>query len=252
MKIGITERGDAGIDFTWIDQIKSQKVEGAILITKNITDKFIENVMSLYTWFPQIIVHCTCTGWGNTKIEPNVPSYNDQLKQLDKLIRNGFPKNHCVLRVDPIFPTGKGIKRLSQVFDTAFEMGLLPDMRIRISVLDEYKHVKDRIREAGLQPIYGESFYAPKNMMNALIEALSKYNLQYECCAEPYLNGAQFVHTGCVSEKDIELMGLNTSDIPQIINPQNRTGCMCLSCKTELLKNRCRCPNKCVYCFWMD
>lgn len=35
MKIGITERGDPSIDFTWTKKL--DKVDGAILITKNLT-----------------------------------------------------------------------------------------------------------------------------------------------------------------------------------------------------------------------
>lgn len=40
MKIGVTERGDPSIDFTWTKKL--DKMDGAILITKNLTDKVIE------------------------------------------------------------------------------------------------------------------------------------------------------------------------------------------------------------------
>ena len=43
-RIGITERGDASISFDWIN--KMHTVSGAILITKNITDKFIKEVLN--------------------------------------------------------------------------------------------------------------------------------------------------------------------------------------------------------------
>lgn len=39
MRIGITERGDASIDYSWVDKVSN--IDGAILITKNLTDKFI-------------------------------------------------------------------------------------------------------------------------------------------------------------------------------------------------------------------
>ncbi len=252
MKIGITERGDAGIDLTWLDEAKKQEVDGVILITKHITDEFIEKVLALYSTFPQIIVHCTCTGWGGTPTEPNVPTYTEQLNQLNKLLSRGFPKSHCVLRVDPIFATEKGIKRVEKVLAAAFKMGLLPDMRVRISIFDEYNHVKARFRQAGLLPMYGSCFQSPQPVTDTLIEALRKYKLQYECCAEPQLQGECFKHVGCVSSKDIEIMGIDTADIPQSVNCQNRTGCLCLSCKTELLKNKHRCPHQCLYCYWKD
>lgn len=46
MKIGVTERGDAGIDFSWKD--KSHTVDGMILITKAINNAFLRHLFSLY------------------------------------------------------------------------------------------------------------------------------------------------------------------------------------------------------------
>lgn len=64
MRIGVTERGDAGLNYSWIDCIQSGLVSGAILITKNISDNFISALNDVRKQFPNIIVHCTCTGWG--------------------------------------------------------------------------------------------------------------------------------------------------------------------------------------------
>ena len=41
-KIGITERGDAGIDLSWRDEMDN--IAFTIVITKSVNDKFIENV----------------------------------------------------------------------------------------------------------------------------------------------------------------------------------------------------------------
>lgn len=249
MRIGITECGDAGLDLTWYDKIKNNKVDGAVLITKQITPKFIEKIMDLYRTGHKIIVHCGCTGWGSTVVEPNVPKYKDQLAMLCELIKSGFPETNCVLRIDPIFPTPNGIKRVCEVIDEAYRLGLLPDLRVRISVLDEYKHVKERFKEAGFAPIYGDNFYAPKHMMDDVVTALSQYDLQFETCAEKFLNhGNIFVHVGCISERDLRIMGLEQKNA--YTNPQNRSGCLCLSCKTELLENKCQCPHRCLYCYW--
>lgn len=211
MKIGVTERGDAGIDFTWVNKLKNRTVDGAILITKNVNNTFIKNVMDLYkNGFTQIIVHCTCTGHGRTIIEPNVPDYKTTLSQLKKLIDNGFPKTQCVLRIDPIIPTPDGIKKMTDVIEEAYAIGLLPDLRIRISIMDEYKHVKERFKQVGIGPLYGDKFYAPFSMINNLKATLDKYDLQFECCAEPYVsNKNQFIHIGCVSERDLQIMELN-------------------------------------------
>lgn len=171
------------------------------------------------------------------------------MMQLKKLVAMGFPISQCVLRIDPIFPTDSGLKRVCEIIDNAYLLKLLPDIRVRISVLDEYKHVKERFKSIGFNPIYGENFYAPKAMMQAVAKTLSRYNICYETCAEKYLGDTtRFERLGCVSNKDLKILGLTEQNVP--VNMQNRSGCLCLSCKTELLENKCQCPHRCLYCYW--
>lgn len=59
MKIGITEAGDPSINYEWINKVNN--VDGIILITKNITDKFIEEILKVKD---KTILHCSCTGYG--------------------------------------------------------------------------------------------------------------------------------------------------------------------------------------------
>lgn len=251
MRIGITERGDAGINFKWIKKLS--EMDGTILITKNITQHFIENVIKAHTDEHKIIVHCTCTGWGAGPFEPNVPAYEQQLDNLKKLIEAGFPAENCVLRIDPIFPTQKGLQRVEDVL-TYFSKVNTGVTRIRISVYDEYKHVVERLKKAGFNSIYNGSFYATPEQMEAVAQTLAKYPYTFETCAEDSLTKRHletFQLQGCVSENDIKRMGL---EIPKNVgqNGQNRSGCHCLTCKTELLDEKHRCPNQCIYCYWRD
>ena len=252
MKIGITERGDAGINLSWVAKIN--QVDGVVLITKNITEMFALNVLDLHRKGYKIIVHCTCTGYGGTALEPFVPDYKKQLFALASLIHEGFPAENCVLRIDPIFPSEKGLKRVHEVlaYFGALQTGVT---RIRVSVVDEYKHTKERYRQHGWNPLYGDNFQANDTQLQYVIENLAMYPQTYEICAEnkmyqlavnkyPYL----FEVVGCISNKDLEIMGLPVTEMT--INPQKRSGCHCLSCKTELLTDRKQCPNQCVYCFW--
>ena len=39
MKIGFTERGDAGLDLSWYDKVHTQHCDGLIAITKNLTSR---------------------------------------------------------------------------------------------------------------------------------------------------------------------------------------------------------------------
>lgn len=250
MKIGITERGDASLDYAWYDKLTNHEVDGCILITKNITDKFIERVLMASVICP-IIVHGTCTGWGGTTVEPRVLPYKEQLEKMHYLVEEGFPTENCVLRIDPIFPTTNGLKRVCDVIDYAYEINVLPAARVRVSVLDEYRHIKERFRKAGFEPLYGDKFCAKWKMFDNVRTTLRRYNLWFETCAELQLIGGQFIQVGCVSVKDLEIMGLPIPD-SYGINGQNRNGCRCLTMKTELLESRKRCANGCLYCYWKD
>lgn len=202
MKIGVTERGDAALDFSWVPKLND--VDGAILITKNVSAEFREQV---------------------------------------------FPKDQVVLRIDPIIPTAEGVIRVENVLMTALSMGLLPAMRVRISILDNYKHVQQRFALAGLEPLYGGYFNAPADEWLRVQGLLCRFqNITFETCAEKNIPTPNAKQVGCVSYADLSIMGLPTPSMDE--NPQNRKNCLCLSCKTELLINRCRCGHKCLYCYW--
>lgn len=245
MKIGITERGDPSIDFSWVDKMKN--MDGVILITKNLTDKVID---SARPYFDKLIFHVTCTGYGQTKVEPNIPKYTDQLSQAQKLLSEGFSPERVVIRVDPIIPTERGLKRAEKVLCEAASRGFT---RFRVSIMDAYPHVRERFKENGLEAPYGDYFSASYNMMFAVDDMLKKVkeiypNIIIESCAEGKLK--ETIQTGCVSEKDFSLLGLKNDNIDSI--GYQRKGCLCCSAKTELLEEKKQCPYKCLYCYWRN
>ena len=159
MKIGVTERGDPSIDFTWTEKL--DKMDGAILITKNLTDKVIERAIP---YFDKLIFHISCTGYGQTVVEPNIPAFENQLSQAQKLIRSGFPADRVVIRIDPIIPTKKGLVTATEVFKRAYKLGF---RRFRVSLIDCYPHVRERMHNMGLMPPYGDKFYPEKEQIDA-------------------------------------------------------------------------------------
>lgn len=231
--IGVTERGDAGLDLSWADKLYDTN----IIITKNVNDKFIDKVLKHKD---KIILHITCTGFGGTLLEPNVPSYKLTLAQTMKLIKLGFPVEQIVLRIDPIIPTEKGIKLVDIVLG-AFD--ILDIKRVRYSFLDMYPHVKERFKQAGI-PVPYNSFTAPKKMIDNALQLIIKYEDRYEfeSCAENTPH-----KTGCISEKDLEILGKNIEIVPGGLQ---RKGCLCLGNKKELLNNRGQCWHGCIYCYW--
>ncbi len=254
MRIGITEQGDAGLDLSW--ESKLPNIDGTILITKNLTEACKNAILNAHRKEHRLILHLGCTGWGQSVIEPNVPRYTKQIDSVMDLIRKGFPKKQIVLRIDPIIPTESGLKAVQNVLDYAIQKHLLPEpgntpeIRIRISVLDEYAHVKQRLKEAGYASFYpGKTFTASREQFQEITKTLKPYGFPIHTCAEPNLTDAMYVHTGCVSEQDLNLLHLPFPEKTSR-NGQNRYGCRCLTCKTELLNQKKQCPHGCLYCYW--
>ena len=258
LKIGITERGDAGIDLSWKEKLST--VNGTILITKKITEEFSTALLEEHAKGTPLILHATCTGWGGSWLEPRVPSPEEQLSAVKSLIDNGFPLERIVLRIDPIVPTTEGLNRFKSVLKSANDRGLdVKTMRKRISILDEYPHVKERLQAIGKEAFYGDYFYAAPWLMkktaqtiDEIVKAWGPGAKPFESCAEPKL--AELTKNlkacGCVSEEDIRILGLDVNDLPETINGQQRHGCLCCTAKKELLTNKSRCPNGCLYCYW--
>ena len=271
LKIGITENGDASKDYTW--GLKANDMDMMVLITKNVTDEFIQRVLP---YRQKVILHATCTGYGGTVIEPNVPKYTEQLEQVRKLIAYGFPAEQIVIRIDPIIPTVKGCL----LFETIVEDIHLDVKRFRISVIDNYKHMQERFKAAGLPILFNGEFQAPAEDFARVDLTINRLRFRFpdiiiESCAEPMLTKVEKI--GCVSEKDMQRFGLEV----QNNNKKKRSGCLC-EAKSELLpynracyctvkheivdrndncelSDKCKnceyvqiygCANRCLYCFW--
>lgn len=268
MKIGITERGDAACSMLWVDKCKGHAVDGAIIITKKITDTVKDNLLALHAEGFPLILHATITGWGGTYMEPGVWEYEKSVRALKGLVDAGFPASRIIIRIDPMFPTQPGIRRVKELMRCLHGNGLFAEgngIRLRMSIYDEYPHVRERLAGIGLQPMYGGCFSAPGHMVAALAEGIHEVREElgacpgtsvpvFETCAEDRLAcryRQDFRLAGCVSKTDLDVMGL---ECPEGLseNKQGRGGCHCLSVKTELLAERKPCPHKCIYCYWKD
>jgi DNA repair photolyase len=233
--IGITERGDAGLDFSWSEKI--DKYRFSMLITKNLNDEFIGLVKNRNN----LIIHANITGYGGSKLEPNVPKPDWSVNQLGKLVDSGFSLNRIVLRVDPIFTSDKGVATSIEIMQQGINMGI---SRIRFSFLDtHYRHLQQRFRDAGIKIPPAKPTLSQLENLHGFIAR--NPNTIFESCAE----GFDF-DTGCVSPYDFELFDLHPD--AQYINGQQRKNCKCLACKVELLNQRKRCPHQCLYCYWRD
>lgn len=230
-EVGITEQGDPGLDFSWVDKLKPAN----IIITKNLNDTLIRHCVLNKD---RIILHITCTGFGGTFLEPNVPPAEWTLAQVKKLIEAGFPIEQCVLRVDPIFPTDVGFIALSGVLTIFSSIGI---KRCRFSFIDQYPHVKLRLAAANFN-LPWTTFNVPQSAIDRTMSILGSFDYDYEACAEVVTQA-----TGCISKKDLDLLGHSTNIVTKC--PQ-RKACNCLNIKKELLSRRGQCPHGCLYCYW--
>ena len=222
MKIGVTERGDAALDQSWVE--KAKDFDGLVLITKapHKLPKIPDNA----------IVHCTITGFGGTVLEPGVEPTEVTIPTYHKIVDEIGPQR-TVLRIDPIIPTEKGLERSRKVFYETRS-------RVRISFIDVYRHIQLRFEKAGLPPIPSDSFHFPlwirKQTMKLFPHA--------EICGEPGLKCV-----GCISTKDLDALGLEKRNLPKKVSTQ-REACTCLAVKTEMLERRGQCAHGCLYCYW--
>ena len=238
--IGICESTDP----SWHLEIFDNLYSGNIIITKRLTDKLIEKLVENKD---RCILHFTVTGFGGTKVEPLVPSVEQSFNKFKKLIEEGFPIEHVVLRIDPIIPTDKGINTALRVIDVFKNCGI---KRVRFSVLDMYNHVKERFEAVGI-PLPYETFHAPLEkrleIRDKLVEIGKKDGFEVEACGEPGIESVS-----CLSQKDIDILGL-TDKIKLEGNKGQRKNCSCPANKTSLYRGKPEhCLSKCLYCYWKD
>lgn len=240
-RIGITEAGEISFNLDVFDRL----YEGNIIITKRLTEKLVEKLIEHRD---KCILHITCTGMAGTVIEPLTPSVEQMAKMTMALIEGGFESSHIVLRIDPIVPTQKGLNTAISVLRRFAGFGI---NRVRVSFLDNYKHVKSRFKEKGIEELYNGEFHAPleerQKCLTAIMDAAEENGYcSVEVCGEPGIESVS-----CLSQRDIDILGL-TDKITLIGNKGQRGSCGCPANKTELLKvgKPHRCENSCLYCFW--
>jgi hypothetical protein len=238
--IGITERGDAALDTSWLNWVNKGKA--AILITKNpikLRDILFERVPVFC--YKNIILHCTVTGMGGTYLEPNVPKYEDIKDDLMSLKTDfelkGFSLAKLVLRADPIIPVSPALDAQLKVIEELSSPSYFDE--VRISFIDNYYHNRDKIS------LPWEGLHAPLEMRQEAYDKIKNVcNLPLNVCGEP-----GFKCNGCVSESDILALGRKIEDYSLALNGQ-RQFCSCIAAKKELLSNKHPCGHNCAYCYW--
>jgi len=125
-------------------------------------------------------------------------------------------------------------------------------MRCRVSVVDLYPHVKQRLTAVGYKVFY-DNFTAPDAVFRRVDALLAPYyhTFTFEACADPKLLPYNILECGCASYKDLGILGVDDKEYGQPEKKQ-RAECKCLAKKQILDVKPRRCPHGCLYCFWKD
>jgi len=249
MNIGITEQGDAALDFNWTWQMKN--LDGAIIISKGFNKKLEDELLKYKN---KVIYHASCTGLGGTNIEPNIPIFTEKLNHITSLIHRGFDPSHIVIRIDPLMPKAwieeinkvNNINYIQNIKDILVYAKKLNIKRIRWSYFDPYKHALDRFKKLNYQFANSDPYWIPDYNNEIQLDKLD-FSFEYEVCSELYV--PHYMMLGCISGKDVEILKLNKFNYKPIGKHQ-RPGCLCLSCKQELLNSPKQCAYGCAYCYW--
>lgn len=220
-------------------------VHSIVLWTKFPRSILREPLKSVLSKYKQVFVNLTITGLGGSKIEKNVPKWEDSVEALPELIKFvGNPKR-IRLRIDPISvlkdTEGKLITNSQTVKEIVTKCSELGITEYVTSFLVPYGKVLQRLEANGLSAVkYSEEkkfeyFKKLKNFVN-------EHGGELYACSVPGLP-----RTACV---DGELLQkLHPDKAPcSIYRPKTREDCNC-SHSIDLGWYTNRCLSGCLYCY---
>ncbi|MFH1724539.1 MAG: DUF1848 family protein [Elusimicrobiota bacterium] len=104
--------------------------------------------------FRQIYVHYTITGLGGTPIEPGVPSPEDSLKMLPRVIESAGDPRRVNLRFDPVVNLrvgGRRVRNLESFEEVAGAAARMGVRTVTVSWVEVYKKVVRRFAARGIR-----------------------------------------------------------------------------------------------------
>lgn len=248
--VGITEGYDPHFSDSWF--LLDDFADFSIIVSKGLPTK--KGQERMLTNPQRYIFHAGMTGMGGSVNEPNVKPWKEQLTAVEDFVQRGFPRDHVVIRIDPIMPAKRGIELAKEVATAAFEKGFKV---FRYSFMDAYAHVQKRYAEKSVSDLLtSDRIKAQKEQAEKAMhiwfdfcDAMEAKGCQFFTCAEGWIAPTHHV-VGCVSGRDFDLCGIPRSRMFGTTSKQ-RSSCECDGSKFELMPHlKVRCPHKCTYCFW--
>jgi hypothetical protein len=250
MTIFETKRGDPALDPTpAIQHLK--KHQAGVLTTKN-PGKLVEKIIIPYPEFHrQVVVEVGITGYGNTLVEPGVPSIDQAIDDLTRLAAIVGMKR-VRLRVAPVFYTDpltgdSGLNRAEMVIQKVlshvsipviiepayFPLGMEISFKKRGLYLNDSDFYLSNIKS---KPRYMQIWYVQKILSR--LQNLNLRDLRICGCAKIFEGLSP-----CLSLTDLSLLDLAQEG--------KRKGCRCQTEKIEAYPHTQRqaCQHNCAYCY---
>ena len=216
---GITRSKDAGIDFSWAKNLK----DGNIITSRFLSEKNEAFRDILVQNKEKIILHIICSGFGGTKMEPNVPTKEEIRVGTRMLLNKGFPVDHIVLDLDPIIPTKNGLFKAEQVLELFRSTDIF---RARYSIIQLNPESEKRIMDVyGKLPIQGK---ITDEIMHSVYITLLAYRGSYIFTSS---NKCSDDYKSIISTKEYDILGLPKTDT-KIVDLMSGAACPigCLHC----------------------
>lgn len=256
-EIGINREIDASADLTIFQRLKPIM---NVIITRDLTNLLLQKELIKHK--KNIILHVVVSGYGATPLEPYTPHPRSIFGAILALLRQGFPKEQIVLRIDPVIPNEQGLQALGLILEVFAKLRI---RRCRIRMLKMNKNILKRIQWTYItsfgnfsNPYYNEvenKVYAgpSKSHMSQVLSILKKYESIYifeTCMRGLFKDFPGIPDLGCVSYRDFQVLGVKDADI--LKDFEKSSGCSCPVNAKELSKinkqNITQCKLKCVHC----
>lgn len=251
-EIGINRKADASTDMSIFTKLKPIF---NVLITRDLSSQLFYN--NLLKYKAKIILHVIVTGFGATPMEPYTPHPRFTFLRLNQLIRDGFPKEQIVLRIDPVIPNKMGLEAFELVLNI-FQRLKIKRCRYKLFLCNDKILLRQNWQYLNIHgfpnPYYNEienkvyksaSKYHRK-LVNDIIEKYSSI-YDFESCDRDDIFNTEH-QLGCVSFKDLNVLGINEVDL--LPNYKNKKNCLCPVNVVELIdiKTNKQCALKCLHC----
>lgn len=254
--------------YNWLSEcIKNQKVEVINPYSKSKTTYNLNpnNIHSIVLWSKDytnfinnpglladynLYFQYTITGYGGSLIEPNVPTMEDSIKTLEKMLINYKPEQFNI-RFDPILfskETGMVTERLKdfgKLCKYLKELDMISKCRITTSYISLYDNVARQLQRK-------IKIVNDKEQAKKFFEEMANISLSYGgkgigmCCCKEFENIKGIYQSHCIDGKLLDELFSEKSSKAK--STGQREGCGC-SKSIDIGSYNQKCDHNCLYCY---